>query len=297
MRFAVIGAGAIGGYYGGLLSEVADVTFIARGETLEALRNAGLQLIEGHARRTIAVKATDRSTDVGPVDVVIVTTKTRDLRDALAAVAPLIDPRTVVMPVQNGVEAPYVAAEYVPRSAVVPCIVRGFIVHEGPGAVAYHGGPRSFTFNSWDNDRGPVIDRIAEAIRSAGFDAVVPDDVWVDLWEKAAFAVPFGALGALTHQPLHVLRGPLREQLERTIVEICNVATARGVALPSDVVARILAFADAMPAEATSSMQRDLMAGRPSELDGQVGGIIRLAREVGVATPQLDLMHAVLEYR
>ncbi len=297
MRFAVIGAGAIGGYYGGLLAEVADVTFIVRSATLEVLRTQGLELREDGVARRIGVRVTDRPSEVGQVDVVIVTTKSRDLRKALEDMRPLIGPDTVVMPVQNGVEAPYLTAEVVPERSVVPCIVRGFLEHVAPGVVAYHGGPRSFSFNSWDNRPTPVIDAIASVIREAGFEAVILDDVWIDLWEKAMFVVPLGALGALADQPLGVLRGPLRAHLIDVITEIRDVAVARGVPLAPDSIERALAFSDGLPADSTSSMQRDIMQGKPSELDAQVGGIIRQARLTGVRTPLLDLMRAVLTLR
>lgn len=297
MRFAVIGAGAIGGYYGALLSKVADVTFIARRPTVEVLRSRGLELREGGLSRVIEVKATDDAAEVGPVDVVIVTTKVGDLRVALEAAKPLIGPHTLVMPVQNGVEAPYLAAEYVGEQAVVPCIVRGFLEHVSRGVVAYHGGPRSFTFNSWDNQPTNAVRAIAASIRLAGFDAVIPDDVWVDLWEKAMFVVSLGALGALADQPLGVLCGPLRAQFTAVITEIHDVAVARGVPLASDSIERTLAFADGLPADSTSSMQRDILQGKPSELDAQVGGVIRQAGQVHVATPLLALMRDVLELR
>ncbi len=297
MRIAIIGAGAIGGYYGGLLSEVADVTFIVRGATLEALRSRGLRIDDDRGSRVLAVQATDRPADAGIADVVIVTTKSRDLRAALAAALPLVGPQTIVMPVQNGVEAPYVVAEFVAEQAVVPCIVRGFLEHVAPAHVAYHGGPRSFTFNSWDNQPSATVQATASAIRTAGFEAVVAEDVWVELWEKAMFVVSFGALGALTEQPLGVLRSALREQLTETISEIAAVARVRGVPLTADAVARTLQFVDAMPEDATTSMQRDIMDGKASELDAQTGGIIRLARKSAVDTPRLDLMHAVLSLR
>ncbi len=297
MRIAVIGAGAIGGYYGGLLSQVADVTFIARGATLDALTHKGLELRDGEGARVVRVNATDSATDVGVVDVVIVTTKARDLRAALEAAQPLFGPRTLVMPVQNGVEAPYLTAGYVGERAVVPCIVRGFLEHVGPAVVAYHGGPRSFTFNAWDNQTTSAITAIATAIGQAGFEAVIPDNVWVDLWEKAMFVVPLGALGALAEQPLGVLRGQLRAQLTAVIAEIRDVAIARGVPLDAQTITRTLAFGDGLPAESTSSMQRDILQGKPSELDAQVGGIVRQARMVGTATPLLDLMLDILRLR
>lgn len=297
MRYAVVGAGAIGGYYGGLLSQVADVTFIARGTTLAALRTRGLALRSHASERTLRVHATDDISEVGPVDLVIVTTKTRDLRDALSAVSPLLRQGASVMPVQNSVEAPHIAAEFTTSSKVIPCVVRGFLELVAPAVVAYHGGPRSFTFGPWTAEAESLVRQVAADITAAGFDAIVHPDIWVDVWRKAMFVGPFGALGALTDQPLGVLREQLRTDFERAIREVWQVGAALGVALPDDEVAATLAFADAMPADATTSMQRDILAGLASELDAQVGGIVRMAERVGVDVPVLTLLEHVLSLR
>lgn len=297
MRYAIVGAGAIGGYYGGLLSQVADVTFIARGDTLRALRTRGLELIEDGAHRILDAPATDDVAAMAPVDVVIIAAKARGLREALEAVQPLIRSGAMVMPVQNGVEAPYVVAEYAPETQILPCVVRGFLELLGPAQVAYHGGPRSFTFGTWTGTPAPVLHAIAADIRAAGFDGIALDDIRIDLWHKAMFAVPFGALGALSGQPLGVLRGELRDQFARTIAEVHRVGVAMGVPLAPESIASTLAFADAMPSEATTSMQRDLMAGLPSELDSQVGGIVRMAQRLDVDVPMLSLLGNVLALR
>ncbi len=297
MRYAIIGAGAIGGYYGGLLAGVADVTFIARGATLAALRERGIEVRSAGGTELLPVRFAADASELPPVDVVIIATKSGGLRDALATAAPLIAQGASVMPVQNGVEAPHVVAEGVPTERVIPCVVRGFLELVAPGVVAYHGGPRSFTFGSWDGRPSSVVSGIAADIAAAGFEGIVHDDIWMDVWRKAMFVVPFGALGALADQPLGVLLTSLRAELAGAMAEVREVGVATGVALPSDAVADTLAFADAMPVDATTSMQRDILAGLPSELDSQVGGIVRLADRAGVPVPRLALMERVLRLR
>ena len=297
MRYAIIGAGAIGGYYGGLLSRVADVTFIARGATLTALRERGIVLYESGATTTLPVDAAADATALSPVDVVVIATKSGGLRDALALAAPLIAQGAVVMPVQNGVEAPHVVAEVTPIDRIVPCVVRGFLELVGPAEIAYHGGPRSFTFGSWNGTASALVDAIAADIAAAGFEGIVHPNIWIDVWRKAMFVVPFGALGALTDQPLGILRTTLRVDLGAAMREVFEVARAMNVALPDDAVDATLAFADAMPADATTSMQRDILAGLASELDSQVGGIVRLAARSDVPVPLLGVMDRVLRLR
>lgn len=294
MRYAIVGAGAIGGYYGGLLAQVADVTFIARGQTLDVLQSRGLEIVEYGRRRTLQVQAVPTAADLGAVDVVILATKARDLRPALESLQPALSRGAMVMPVQNGVEAPHVVAEYVDAAQIIPCVVRGFLELQAPATVAYHGGPRSFTFGAWEGDPAAVLDGIAGDIAAAGFDGIVLDDIRIDLWGKAMFAVPFGALGALSRRPLGILRTDLRDEFARLIAEVHAVGVALGVPLTDDAIAATLAFGDGMPADATTSMQRDIMAGLPSELDSQVGGTVRMAQQAGVDVPLLALCERVL---
>ena len=297
MRYAIVGAGAIGGYYGGLLAQAADVTFLARGETLATLRTRGLEHRSADGVQRLPVHATDNVADIGEVDVVIVTTKARGLRDALQTVQPLLDAGAMVMTVQNGVEAPHIAAEYTPAENVIPCVVRGFLELQAPATIAYHGGPRSFTFGHWFGAPSPVIDGIVDDITAAGFDAIALNDIWVDVWHKAMFVVPFGALGALTGEPLGTLRTALRTHFARTIAEVRAVGEAMEAPVNDASLDIVMAFADAMPDDVTTSMQRDILAGLPSELDSQVGGLVRMAARHGVDVPLLSLCFDVLSRR
>lgn len=297
MRYAIVGAGAIGGYYGGLLAQAADVTFLVRGATLEALRTRGLELRSAAGVQQLPVTATDDVRDIREVDVVIVTTKARDLRPALESVRPLLDAGAMVMTVQNGVEAPHIAAEYTATERVIPCVARGFLELQAPATIAYHGGPRSFTFGSWSGAPSPVVQGIAADITAAGFDGIVLPNIWVDVWHKAMFVVPFGALGALTGDALGVLRTDLRAHLTRTITEVYAVGVATGAPLTPASVEATLAFTDSMPADVTTSMQRDILDGLPSELDSQVGGIVRLAAAHNIDVPLLSLALDALSRR
>jgi 2-dehydropantoate 2-reductase len=147
------------------------------------------------------------------------------------------------------------------------------------------GGPASVRFGEWDSRRTQRLERLRDAFREAGVDATVPDDVWVEQWSKMLVVVPFGGLGAALDAPLGVLRTTHRDLLGDAITEVVAVAAAHGVALPDGIVPETLGFLDQQPEDATSSLQRDVLAGRPSELDAWTGAVVRLAGTVDVAVP------------
>lgn len=298
MRIAVIGAGAIGGYYGGLLARAGcDVTFVVRGATLDALRRSGLTVVADDGGFVLdRVDATGDPASSGVADVVLHTTKALGFADALRAALPLVGPETLVVTVQNGVEAPVIAAGLVGEHRVAPCVVRVFTQVRTPGVIEHRGGPGTLTLATGDGRPSAVLDAFAAALRGAGVTVLEPENIWTDLWMKAMYVGPFGALGGLTGDPLDVMRRPdvLRDALAAAAAEVCAVGRARGVPLPEDAVARTLAFMDTMPDGSTASMQRDLLQGRPSELDAQVGAICRFGDEAGVPTPLHDLLYRAL---
>jgi 2-dehydropantoate 2-reductase len=298
MRFAVIGAGGLGGYFGALLAEAGhDVMFLARGATLEALRRDGVRIVGALDLHVPAVRAEADAAAIGPVDAVLLTVKTNHLDGVLAGLPALVGPDTAILTMQNGVGTPDVVEAAVGPGHVLPCVVRIFTKVAAPGVIEHMGGPGSVSFGELDGAASPRVAALREAFAGAGVPVLQPEDVRVELWEKAIYVAPLGALGAVADAPLGVVRTRLRDELAAVVAEEVAVARARGVALPADAVERMLAFTDGMPAESTTSMQRDLADGRPNELDGQIGVIVRLGRELGVPTPRHDLLYAVLAHR
>lgn len=290
MRIAFIGAGAVGGWFGGRLLEAGhEVAYVARGATLEALRRQGL-VLNGAAGRPVS--AVPSAAELGDCDVIFLTvkaTRDTDLRALLDGA-----PDAPVAVTLNAVEAPGRVAEVVGRHRTWPGVVRGFFHHVGPGRVDFRGGPASYVFGTFDGTPHPLADRLARELTSAGIESRVHPQVWLDLWEKAMFVTCFGALGALTSQPLGALRTAHRRSLRALMEEVFAVAVAAGVELDGGTVDRVMAFADRMPATATSSMQRDLAAGTTGELDAQVGAICRLGAAHSVDVRLHDLLLDVL---
>ncbi|MFI6585204.1 2-dehydropantoate 2-reductase [Embleya sp. NPDC050493] len=301
LRVAMIGAGGIGGYFGGRLAAAGhDVTFVARGAHLEALRREGLSVDSVAGSFTVApAQATDDTRDIGEVDVVMLCVKTWQLPPAIAALEPLVGPGTAVVTVQNGVEAPEQVAQAIGRHAVLPGTVKIFANLDGPGRVRHVGGPAALTFAEWDNRPTERAERLRAALDTAGTTAVISADIWAELWAKFLFVVPFGGLGVATDAPIGVLRS--REGTRRLLVdamrEIRQVAQAMGSALPDDILDTTMAFVDGQPATGTSSLQRDIASGHRSELEAWTGAVVRLGARTGTATPVNNLLYEVASVR
>ncbi len=299
MRIAVFGSGAVGGYFGGRLAQAGEeVRFIARGTHLAALQQAGLRVQSIDGDFVVApVTATAVPAEIGPVDVVLVGVKTWQVADAARAMRPLIGPATMVVPLQNGVEAPAVLAAELGAQHVLGGL-SGILSHIAEPGVIHHVGARPFIeFGELDNRRSKRAERLLDAFRhTVNIRAEIPQDIHVAMWRKFLLVSAWGAVGSVTRTPLGIFRSQpeTRPLLVESMREILQVAHARGVALPEDSVETTLAFLDTLPFDSTSSMQRDIIAGRPSELEAQVGAVVRLGRAAGVATPVNTLLHRCL---
>lgn len=299
MRIAVFGTGGVGGYFGGRLAEAEeDVTFIARGEHLQAIRKHGLRVDSVKGDFVVQpAQATDDPARVGEVDVVIVGVKAWQVLESAQAMRPLIGPETLVVPLQNGVEAPAQLAEALGPENVLGGLAKIFSFVVEPGLIRHIGGPASVTFGELDNRRSERTERLCAAFNRAGVIAEIHPDIHVALWEKFLFVVPFGGVGAVTRAPIGILRSlpETRQMLEQGMREISNIAHENNISLDEDVVAKAMAFIDDQPPGGTSSMQRDIIDGRPSELEAWTGAVVRLGQQVGVTTPlHIFLYHSLL---
>jgi 2-dehydropantoate 2-reductase len=293
MRIAVFGAGSVGGYFGGRLAlGGSDVVFIARGAHLQALRAQGLQVESPKGDFTVpSVQATDDPTQVGQVDVVLVAVKAWQVPEAAQAMRPIVGPETSVVPLQNGLEAPaQVAAVLGPQHVLGgTCVISTAIV--APGCIKHFGLDPSITFGELDHTPSPRAEHLREAFLHAEVMAIISSDIQVAIWEKF-MAIRFGPVGAVARAPAGVLRDvpETRRMVEQACVETLTVARAHGIALAEDSMAKTMTALDSIAPGIVASLQRDIEAGRPSELDALTGALVRLGAEVGVATP----LHAFL---
>ncbi len=289
MRIAIFGTGSVGGYFGGRLAQAGEeVTFIARGEQLAAIRTNGLRIESPKGDvRIYPAQATDNPVSVGNVDVVLVGVKAWQAPEAAQAIRPLVGANTIVVPLQNGVDAPEQLIAVLGKENVLGglCQISAFIAE--PGLIRHVGVEPYIAFARMDGKPCPPAEQLLQAFRKVGVKAEMPQDIQAAMWEKFIFIVAISGVGAIARRPAGIVRSlpGTRRMLEQVMQEIAALAAARGVNLSDDVILRKMAFIDTLPSEAIPSMARDIMTGRPSELEAQNGAVVRMGHEVGVPTP------------
>ena len=298
MRSAFIGIGALGGYFGGRLAKAGnDVIFIARGAMLEALRKDGLRVESPLGDFALPkVQATDDPTGVGHVDAVFITTKAWQVTDAAQQIRGTIGPETVVVPLQNGVEAYDQLATVLGSEHVLDGMCHILAMVTAPGVVRHVGRKALITIGERNNVRTPRLEKLVECLSAAELDTCVPDNIQVALWEKFEFVTSFGGVGAITRAPAGVIRSvpEARSLLELAVQEIVGLAHAAGIPVPWESVAKTMTLVDSSPPDGTASMQRDLIAGLPSELEAQSGAVVRLGRACNSPTPVHEFIYNAL---
>jgi 2-dehydropantoate 2-reductase len=302
MRVAMVGAGGLGGVYGGLLARAGlDVTFIARGRGLEALRQHGLSLkLASGEEWQIPVRATDDPREVGPVDLIWFCVKTYDLDDAARQAIPLVGADTMALPIQNGVEAPERLAAILGREHVLGGVGRAGGTLVAPGRVEQKSDRATVVLGELDGGTSARAERLGQVLRDAGIDARVHPDVLVDLWDKFVQACAIFGLDTLLRLPdATYLRHPETAELFRGLMrEVYTVGRARGIRLPENTVERLWDTLSKMYAanpNMHSSMYFDILAGRRLEIDAASGTVVRLGRETGVPTPLNFAIYAALK--
>jgi 2-dehydropantoate 2-reductase len=298
MRIAIIGAGGVGGYFGARLAEAgADVSFIARGAHLAAMRRTGLRLVSPKGDLHLArVDATDDPSTIGGVDAVLLTVKMYDLEPAAASLRPLLGPDTVVITLQNGVEAVDIVSQHVGRQQVAGGVAYISAVIDEPGVIK-HTAMDSLIFGELDGGRSERLTRFEQACLAAGFSARVSDAIQQDLWAKFARLSVFSGMTAVTRSTMGVLRSDpeLYAMLKAACEETIRVGRAHGVALPDSVMTEIVAMVESLPFQAKASMLEDLERGKRLELPWLSGGVVRLGDAVGVPTPIHRFIATVLK--
>jgi 2-dehydropantoate 2-reductase len=285
----MMGSGGVGGYYGGRLAAKGyEVTFVARGAHLAAMRENGLMIESGVAPLTIKPeRVTEDPATIGPVDIVMFSVKLWDTESAANQIKPLIGPDTAVISFQNGVDAETILAK-----VLGPRHVMGGIAQIGskigrPGVIEHVGTMQRLVFGELDNGRSKRVEALLEACLAAGITAEISTDIVKTIWQKFTFLVGMSSVTTLNRMQI----GPIRRNeharnlLLNLMREVVAVGRKKGVNLDADFADHQIKFADNLPETMTTSMHHDFEKGNRIELPWLAGTVVRFGRELGIDTP------------
>jgi 2-dehydropantoate 2-reductase len=289
MKIAVIGTGGVGGYFGGRLAEAGnDVWFLARGRHLDEMRRCGLKVKSRLGDILVKpVQATDKSAEIGPVDLVLIAVKLWDTDAAIETAKPLLGPDTAVVSLQNGIEATERLVAALGKTRVLGGTCQIAAVISGPGIILHTGTMARMTIGELDGSMGKRLEAIAETCKKAKIDFIATPEIDKAIWQKFVFLSSFSGVTTLTRLP----KGPImaetetRTMLNAAITEAVAVARAKGVKLEDDLADNLMKFAEGLPDDMKSSMLGDLDRGARLELPWLSGTVAKLGASLGVATP------------
>jgi 2-dehydropantoate 2-reductase len=299
MKIAIFGSGGVGGYFGGRLALAAqDVTFVARGAHLAAIKESGLRVDSiGGDFVVHPAKATDSPQSIGRADLVILATKAWQLDSAIEQMKPLVGEGTMILPLLNGMEHMDTLLTSFDRKNVLGGLCRISAFAAGPRYIRHVGVPPFIAFGELDNSKSARVDSLKEIFSTLnGITVDVPSDINAAMWEKFIFISGTSGVGAYTGQTIGEFRAnpETRAMLFNAMNETAAVARARGAALSESFVSDTMSRIDTIQPHIIASMQKDMMEGRPSELNEQTGAVIRMGRTAGIPTPTHEAIYAKL---
>ena len=302
----MVGAGGTGGYYGGALARAGNqVTMVARGPHLAAIRATGLQVntvLLGDFH--LDVDATDDMSSVGPVDLVIFAVKSYGTNAAIRDMGPLVGDDTMIISTQNGIDSERLLGEALGTEHVLGCAATVSAKIDAPGVVTQGGGPGSLVIGEMGsadlNAQGAVTERVndlVERCKAAGLAAETHEDIVMAIWEKFIFICALSGMTALTRKPIgEIFSQPsTAEMYLQVLAEVAEVGSAEGVALPGDIAQNTLAATQAREPFIIGSMGHDLIAGNPIEIGLLNGRVVELGKKHGIPTPANFAIEAALK--
>ena len=298
MRIAIVGTGGVGAGYGAALAKAgADVTFIARGAHLAAMKANGLKVQSPRGDiHLVPTQATNNPAEIGKVDFVLFCVKLWDVESAGESIKPLIGPDTAVIPLQNGVDAAERLIPILGPNAVMGGVAQISAKIVEPGVIQQVGTFMRMVFGELDGSSSPRGEKFLALCLKAGFEAKLSDAILTELWMKFILLAANASAVALARQPIGVLRDPdIRPVMMSAYREVMAVGRAYGVALPDNAVETISGYSDTLPAHQKPSMALDLDRGNRLELPWLGGKVVELGRKLGVPTPTHSLMYAMLK--
>ncbi|MBQ4819749.1 2-dehydropantoate 2-reductase [Aquimarina sp. MMG016] len=299
MHTVIVGIGGVGGYFGGKIADSGQkVTMIARGKHLEAIQKNGLQVksINGDFITT-PFMVTDTIDEVEQADLILICTKSWQVVEAAKMIRSILKEDTIVIPLQNGADNAEKLLSVLDSKHVVGGLCRIYSKIEAPGVISHFGFPPEVVFGELDKTKTERLQKVKEVFDKTGFNNRISDDILVDIWSKFMFIATVSGLGALTRATIGEMFGhpELNKTLRQTATEIYEIGIAKGVALPDDIVDKIMFFIGKQPYDSTASTQRDIMEHRPSELDNFNGFIVKEGKNLNISTPTNAFIYACLQ--
>jgi 2-dehydropantoate 2-reductase len=299
MKIACMGSGGVGGYFGGrLLQGGHDVTFIARGRHLAAMKANGLRIDSPHGNAQLKVRAVEQPAEIGAaVDIVMFGVKLWDTEGAAEQIKPIVGPDTQVIPFQNGVESIERLRKFFPERSVMGGSAYIASRISAPGVIEHIGQMARLQFGALVPSQRPAAEKFLAACKESKLNAEVTDDIVLANWEKFTFLVALSTATAASRAPLGVVRADpdLRWMMEQAMRETWTLGRARGVKLADDFVEKRMKFAETLPAEMKASMAHDLEAGNRIEAPWLCGAVARMSAEAGLDAPVNHAAFAALK--
>ena len=299
MKIVVMGSGGVGAYFGArLAASGTDVTFIARGEQLKTMQRDGLKILSANGDLTLKpVKATDDIASIGHVDLAMIAVKLWSTEDAARAIAPLMGPNSAVVSWQNGVVAEDILIKQYGKERVIGGVSNIAALIEAPGVIRHNGTMARLIFAELDGKPSKRVNAFAALCKRAHIDHVVSDDIIRAIWQKFIFLASFSGMTCATRLSIGPIRSDpeTRAMLKAAIEEVVAIGRAKGVSLPDNQAEQSLAWADNLPATMVASMLGDLNRGNRLELPWLSGNVVKLGKELSVATPVHQFFYTALK--
>lgn len=297
MNIVVVGAGAVGGYFGGKLAQAGcNVTFIARGKTLHAIKTNGLKVQSVNGDFVVHPKVTDDFKAIKHPDLIILGVKSWQVEEIAKQLKGVITKHTMVLPLQNGADNADILRHILPHNNVLAGLCKIVSKIETPGVINHFAFEPEIVFGEYDSKLTSRVKKLKETFDKAGFKSTISEHILLDVWKKFLFITTISGIGAITRAVFGEIRkdDELRQIMYQTANEIVAIANAKGIALTNNDIEMVLKIIDNFNHGTTASMQRDVMAGRPSELENFNGYIVKQGKELHISTPANSFIYHCL---
>lgn len=288
MNIVVYGVGGVGGFFGGKLTNAGfNVTFIARGKNLEAIREKGLQIKSIQGDFHVYPRVTDNIREISSPDLIILAVKSWQIDAIAKQLKHIVSVDTMILPLQNGADNADRLRDVLPHNNVLAGLCKIVSKIESPGIISHFEYEPEVIFGEYDNSKSDRMLKLKAVFDKAGFKNIHSNNIQLDIWKKFLFIASVSGLGGITRSVFGVMREDqnIRKLLYQTANEIMGVANAKGIPLEKSHVDGAIAIVDRMEFNTTASMQRDFMEGKPSELQNFNGYIVEQGKQLGIPTP------------